>query len=153
MKYDKRLENLVDVRNPETSFDKVCDEIDEILSENKQQSRILRGLICHYEAQKSREESVNYIITILYAVLIAVMTILASFNNVTAMMMVIYLGFTMFVIICGFGIDRRNEYKCQFVLSCLKYKDEELYSKFQTLSGDQSEEYKEYIVGVKGKNK
>ncbi len=153
MKYDKRLEGLVDAKNPEMSFNKVCDEIDEILSQYKQQSRMLRGLICHYEAQKSKEEGGNYILSIMYAVLVGIATIIASFNIESAIMMVLYLFIVVLLLSVLGVVERKRRYKPQFVLSCLKCKYEELYSKSQILSGDHSEEYKEYIVAVKERNK
>lgn len=153
MKYDKRLENLVEAKNPEMSFDKVCDEIDEILWENKRQSRMLKGLICHYEAQKSKEEGGNYILSIMYAVLVGIATIIASFNIESAIMMVMYLFIVVLLLSILGAVERKRRYKPQFVLNCLKYKYEELYSKSQILSDNQSKEHKEYIVTVKERNK
>lgn len=155
MKYDRRLECLVDVKDSEMSFKKVCDEIDKILSEYKRQSqsRMLRGIICHYEAKMSREEGVSHILSILYAILVGIATIIAGFDADFAAIMVLYLFLVVILLEGSCVVERKRRYKLQFVLSCLKCKYEELSSKSQISNDDQSEECREYIVAVKEKNK
>ena len=153
MKYDRRLECLVDVKDSEMSFKKVCDEIDKILSEYKSQSRMLRGIICHYEAKMSREEGVSHILSILYAILVGIATIIAGINAESAEIMVLYLFLVVILLEGSCVVERKRRYKLQFVLSCLKCKYEELSSKSQISNDDQSEECREYIVAVKEKNK
>lgn len=153
MKYDRRLECLVDVKDSEMSFKKVCDEIDKILSEYKRQSRMLRGIICHYEAKMSREEGVSHILSILYAILVGIATIIAGINAESAEIMVLYLFLVVILLEGSCVVERKRRYKLQFVLSCLKCKYEELSSKSQISNDDQSEECREYIVAVKEKNK
>lgn len=153
MKYDRRLECLVDVKDSEMSFKKVCDEIDKILSEYKRQSRMLRGIICHYEAKMSREEGVSHILSILYAILVGIATIIAGINAESAAIMVLYLFLVVILLEGSCVVERKRRYKLQFVLSCLKCKYEELSSKSQISNDDQSEECREYIVAVKEKNK
>lgn len=153
MKYDRRLECLVDVKDSEMSFKKVCDEIDKIFSEYKRQSRMLRGIICHYEAKMSREEGVSHILSILYAILVGIATIIAGFDAESAVIMVLYLILAVILLEGSCVVERKRRYKLQFVLSCLKCKYEELSSKSQISNDDQSEECREYIVAVKEKNK
>ena len=153
MKYDRRLECLVDVKDSEMSFKKVCDEIDQILSEYNRQSRMLRGIICHYEAKMSREEGVSHILSILYAILVGIATIIAGFDADFAAIMVLYLFLVVILLEGSRVVERKRRYKLQFVLSCLKCKYEELSSKSQISNDDQSEECREYIVAVKEKNK
>lgn len=153
MSCEKRLENLVDVKDHEVSFDKITNEIDEILSRQKVATDILKELICHYEAKKNVEDGVSYMTSILYAVLIGLATIMANLDEEIAKEMVLYLLLVICLLLLVVKIEKDRRYRIQFVLNYLKLKYEELSSKSQISNGDQSKECREYIVVVKEKDK